>query len=1668
MQQEVHPDIFEDVQFPEDVVGETQQADQSWQAGLWLTFPKELFWADLWCPLAEQLGLGRLQALRAAWTAFIMGSKSKEAAGGELREALYAAIFDAAPSMQDLFRSPRRVRDGYEIHERPGSLTFAQGEVETLGFQHLDLEVTVPRVGIFVEAIEGLLEMELNRGFSANARHGLAAILNYIGGAFIFIRREYSGRINLLLSSWTDATRKALVDVDTAKQEDGLEEDVEEGEDVKKSLQEIDSAKRDQTAQGIQVPGSFNEMFLFNAAVMGFGASQWMKPILVQLDVMVMNVANSYRLQEECDVLSLLLSRYQGSILLSEFRAVVLASLRSLVPKGWDSEHEVAWNWFWENVERMLKANLSKKLQGKAAALEKLLSSLQPEEFLELRRGIYRKFFELAPAGQDFFKQSTARLYFIADKVIEMTVDMYHRPREMVENISALGLRHVGYAIPIELFAPFVSATVEVLRGLTTDDTAEEAFRWSLTLIGKILVRTTMEGSTIVMKAVNTNQEKALRRAIASVPRGLRAMELLNVAVGTQSISPLYWAIESGSLNVAKAMVIDLLTIRADRDNYYYGYDALFTRHPDIIRKLSIDAPDLQWPLLDGLIWRSRLTKEGVRRVNFYIKHLVQDAEGNLNQALEWLADAADPKVISHSVVVLFADLLWERLIIYQFLTGRLYFLFTLIIFVISQIQPIVMDLRAGAVRRIYHVPVPESLCSLQEAGYLVLIFGLIIMCIEEPIFRCLGSSEEYGLFSSDCPQAAGHKEVYSVVAGLNTFLYWVLITDLSILSMRISAFVLVCLRVMAELGLFLLALCFLIFAFATSISTLKHGIPDFAGIGLAGMSLLSICLGIFPAEKFYDIEESIWVMLVVCSFLVLVGAFLLRPDKFARLEKLSLRQRIGQVRCNDFPRILSAVSARVRALQLRILRVARPKGTPRARKSYASNAPSQGASGAESSDGSSSSEEESDDCFPEELKRRCSIAGETEQVEHEDEEGEVPEEGVEGAKVEEVVDLGASVEKYQAVQEMVFEELHLPPEIAAEAQSVWQLFINTSSSREAAGEAIYAALFDAAPSLQSLFKTARSVMALRFMNGINNIICVANNPMALKLQVETLGFQHLDLEVTAPRVDIFREAILELLEIELGPRMTSKGRVGLQVVLNYVGGAYIYIRREYAGRIRIIQKSWLTANNKVPTSFNEMFLFNAAVMGFGESGWMNLVLEQFDNIVTNVANSYRLQEECDVLSLVLSQYVGQITLPEFKAVMLASLRSLVPKEWDSNHEVAWNWLWENVERMLKSNIGKPQVHVKAIERLIMDLTEDSVNYLRREIYKRFFQLAPAGQDYFKQSTTRLFFIADKIIELTVEMYKQPKTMVEDLSAMGLRHVGYAIPTELFSPFVSGAVDVVRTLTTDEHAESAFRWSLTLVAKILVRTILEGSTVVMKAVNTNSEKAMLQDLLTIRADRDNYYYGCDALFSRHPEVIHRLCADAPTLLTTLLDGLIWRSRLTSAGMRRVNFYVKHLVQDKDEYFNQALSWLAEFKDPKIVSHPVVVLFADMIWGRLAMYHFMLGRCYFLLMLCLFVTSQAIIPRMQVGGKGTAEQNIALFTCRCLIYLGSMCLCSQLRLLYLDIKAGAFQRTCYIPLPSYIFSFQEAGNLALLVTLIVMCSQEPIFYCIGTPEFQPGA
>merc|ERR1712187_877696 len=125
------------------------------------------------------------------------------------------------------------------------------------------------------------------------------------------------------------------------------------------------------------------------------------------------------------------------------------------------------------------------------------------------------------------------------------------------------------------------------------------------------------------------------------------------------------------------------------------------------------------------------------------------------------------------------------------------------------------------------------------------------------------------------------------------------------------------------------------------------------------------------------------------------------------------------------------------------------------------------------------------------------------------------------------------------------FEELRLSENICEAAQEAWRIFINAAASREAAGEAIYAALFDAAPSLQSLFTTPRAIQAMKFMNGLNQFIMGLSDPPALKVAVETLGFGHLALDVTVPRVVIFRVAILDLLQVELGSNLSKEAYTG-------------------------------------------------------------------------------------------------------------------------------------------------------------------------------------------------------------------------------------------------------------------------------------------------------------------------------------------------------------------------------------------------------------------------------------------------------------------------------------------------------------------------------------------
>ncbi len=129
------------------------------------------------------------------------------------------------------------------------------------------------------------------------------------------------------------------------------------------------------------------------------------------------------------------------------------------------------------------------------------------------------------------------------------------------------------------------------------------------------------------------------------------------------------------------------------------------------------------------------------------------------------------------------------------------------------------------------------------------------------------------------------------------------------------------------------------------------------------------------------------------------------------------------------------------------------------------------------------------------------------EEVVEENQDNDPAEDAVDTTAIESTETSSAGVYNSMTVNDKVFEELRLAPDLALEIQVGWKHFVSSAESREAAGEALYSAFFDAAPSLQSLFKTPRAIMSMRLMLGFSSIFGSLNDPKGLKVLVETLGF---------------------------------------------------------------------------------------------------------------------------------------------------------------------------------------------------------------------------------------------------------------------------------------------------------------------------------------------------------------------------------------------------------------------------------------------------------------------------------------------------------------------------------------------------------------------------------
>eukprot|EP00927_Polykrikos_kofoidii_P017182 TRINITY_DN177_c0_g1_i8.p1 TRINITY_DN177_c0_g1~~TRINITY_DN177_c0_g1_i8.p1 ORF type:complete len:1126 (+),score=205.84 TRINITY_DN177_c0_g1_i8:74-3379(+) len=849
--------------------------------------------------------------LQESWRHFVNAAASKEAAA----DTIYGAFYEASPSTQYLFTSPRAIA---AMKFFGGIQTFAaalsdppvlKNKVENLSFGHLALDITIPRVVLIRDALLDLLTVELGSKLTSNAVNGWRALMNYVGGAIIYIKKFYNGRILLINESWGLANKSSDADADVNASSGGPEA-AKEGKKEEGSHTENSGGKGKTESLMQNVPTTFKEMFQFNAAVMGFGANLWMNEVLACFENLVLNVASPNRLNEECDFIVCRIARVSsGKINLAEFKSGMLASLRSLLPKDWTTQHEVAWSWMWELVERLVVENLGSPPKWEKA-YAKFLDGIDEATGFQLRRDIYLKFFAAVPAGQDVFKQSNAYLHLVSTKVLNMALNIFKDPVKMVDDISAVGLRHVGYGVVPELVPPFASSTVEVVNGYTQDPVCLEGFGWSMGLMAKCIARTINEGSTIVMKAIIANSKKGVQKALSSAPRGVRSKWQLLIQVGSQNISPLAWAIESGSLEASSAMLNDLLTFRADRDRYYYSADELFVRHPTVVAMILSDAPSLLPELLDCLIWRSRVTSNGLRRVNFYVKHLLVDPEGKFAKTLEWVIKAKDPKIVCHPVLVWLSDDVWSRVAAWSFLVRKSWFVFILLLFIVTQsvlsreekdypMRCVVMALRlfiyvfslggellsnlrlfwksfrTSDYMKIGCVKIPRFLENWQAISNLFLLALLIAMLATEPILYCMadGSTD----FTDDC--TVSRKQVLALNSEFAMgalFVYCILLVDLAVLNNRVSAYVLVVLRMLSEVGLFLFALVGMLLTFSSGLACMIQPVPEFRGIPQGVLAFWEMFMGILNSEGYAQMRHEPLVLVGAYAFMVTSYIFLL------------------------------------------------------------------------------------------------------------------------------------------------------------------------------------------------------------------------------------------------------------------------------------------------------------------------------------------------------------------------------------------------------------------------------------------------------------------------------------------------------------------------------------------------------------------------------------------------------------------------------------------------------------------------------------------------------------------------------------------------------------------------------------------------------------------------
>uniref|UniRef100_A0A7S0U4W9 Globin domain-containing protein n=2 Tax=Hemiselmis andersenii TaxID=464988 RepID=A0A7S0U4W9_HEMAN len=635
-----------------------------------------------------------------------------------------------------------------------------------------------------------------------------------------------------------------------------------------------------------------------------------------------------------------------GDAIGQSFKAALACPCNECGLHEWTDDQSEAWSWCWEvlsaDIAKTIRAQELRHVQLVRDSWEAVKASKSSVDLGDL---FYTDLQEEAPQVIHLFQRPRKMQAYLFIQAMELIVRFGEDPASFFDELKPLVIRHIKYGVRSQYMKPFgivLMRTMEHVLGplWTTDVSAAWKSLW--TRCSCVVSRSLNVGTNLITVSIVNGDLCQLRRAVACAPRCDRAKWIVQVQVNGSVLSPLYWAVRDCKYAMARFMLRDLLTIRADREEYYYGAHLLFESHPDLVSALCRESPQLVSTLFDGLMWHSQAVEKGKVRVNYYIGELYGAPEGDpWASPLAVFCAEGKPWMFDHPVLDKVLQLKWGRLKL-LFFAEQTVFALILVLFMVgfvdgaseltcsqhtvnlrravasmSGIVLLVMlvlmhvQIRSGQCVRIQPLPklpsisfvTPRLLANKWNTSRFIACVLIIIAALSGHCNQGTSRSDQGSTWNM-------HVEAW---AGL---LLWIQFSQILVTSTRLSALIYTVGILLSDVVRLLLVILILLVAFAAYLTCLSN-----EGFGEFGQSILSLVRVSIEVSKPDLIEVGGWSLFMLLFFVtfIQVGMLSILVAQLSLSYETTSQDKTGYAKMNKAFVVVEIESVLSQAMRTRI-----------------------------------------------------------------------------------------------------------------------------------------------------------------------------------------------------------------------------------------------------------------------------------------------------------------------------------------------------------------------------------------------------------------------------------------------------------------------------------------------------------------------------------------------------------------------------------------------------------------------------------------------------------------------------------------------------------------------------------------------------------------------------